>query len=75
MERRYWNILFVLIFGVSLIVLDGTIVAVSLPVIINDLGLTLTQAQWVSSLYTVVFAALLLPMGVLGDKWGRKRSS
>ncbi|SPT75396.1 Antiseptic resistance protein [Arcanobacterium haemolyticum] len=73
MERRYWNILFVLIFGVSLIVLDGTIVAVSLPVIINDLGLTLTQAQWVSSLYTVVFAALLLPMGVLGDKWGRKK--
>nr|WP_247645244.1 MFS transporter [Arcanobacterium buesumense] len=38
-----------------------------------DLGLSLTQAQWVSSLYTVVFAALLLPSGVLGDRYSHRR--
>lgn len=68
-----WSTLFALIIGVSLIVLDGTIVAVSQPVIISDLGLTLTEAQWVSSIYTVVFAALLLPLGSLADRVGRKR--
>lgn len=74
MERRAsTSALAVLLLGVSLIVLDGTIVSVSLPVIIGDIGLSLTEAQWVSSIYTVVFAALLLPMGTLGDRLGRKR--
>ncbi|QRV01527.1 MFS transporter [Arcanobacterium phocisimile] len=72
MDRKNRLILFVLIFGVSLIVLDGTIVAVSLPTIIGDLNLSLTQSQWVSSLYTVIFASLLLPSGVLGDRYGYK---
>nr|WP_120492307.1 MFS transporter [Corynebacterium lactis] len=71
-ENR-WKIFAILIFGVSLIVLDTTIVAVSLPTIIRSLGLNLTEAQWVSSLYSVVFAALLLVMGTLGDKFGRTR--
>lgn len=65
--------LLTLIFGVALIVLDSTIVGVSLPTIIADLGLTLTQAAWVTSLYSVVFAALLLTMGMLGDKFGTRR--
>ncbi|ALA67692.1 hypothetical protein CLAC_08130 [Corynebacterium lactis RW2-5] len=71
-ENR-WKIFAILIFGVSLIVLDTTIVAVSLPTIIRSLSLNLTEAQWVSSLYSVVFAALLLIMGTLGDKFGRTR--
>ncbi|UVJ53487.1 MFS transporter [Trueperella pyogenes] len=68
-----WLILGVVMFGVSLIVLDSTVVAVSIPAIIADLGLTLTQAQWVTSLYSVVFAALLLTAGTLGDRFGIKR--
>lgn len=68
-----WGILAVLLIGVSLIVLDSTIVAVSLPVMIDSLGLSLTEAQWISSLYSVVFAALLLLTGTLGDKFGRLR--
>ncbi|GAB3623481.1 DHA2 family efflux MFS transporter permease subunit [Mariniluteicoccus endophyticus] len=34
--------------------------------------LHLTDAQWVNSLYSVVFAALLLTTGRLGDRWGRR---
>jgi len=56
-----------------MIVLDGTIVGVALPAIITDLHLDLTQAQWVNAIYSVVFAALLLSAGRLGDRWGRKR--
>lgn len=68
-----WGMLAVLIVGVALIVLDSTIVAVSLPAIISDLGLTLTNAAWITSLYSVVFAALLLTMGTLGDRFGTKK--
>ena len=69
--RRWWG-LGVLALGLSMIVLDGTIVGVALPRIIEDLQLTLTDAQWVNSLYAMVFAALLLTVGRLGDRYGRR---
>ncbi|MDX2376169.1 DHA2 family efflux MFS transporter permease subunit [Microbacterium sp. LRZ72] len=71
--RREWLALAVLSVGLGLIVLDGTIVGVALPDIIADLGLDLTDAQWVNSLYAVILAALLLSTGSLADRWGRKR--
>ncbi|GAB2721202.1 MFS transporter [Nocardia thraciensis] len=72
-DRRRWYALAVLALGLSMVVLDGTIVGVSLPVIIRDLGLGFTQAQWVNSVYAVVFAALLITAGRLGDRLGRRR--
>lgn len=70
--RREWLALAVLSTGLGMIVLDGTIVGVALPVIIADIGLDLTDAQWVNSLYAVLLAALLLSTGKLADRWGRK---
>lgn len=70
---RDWLGLTVLAVGLGLIVLDGTIVGVALPAIIGDLNLTLTDAQWVNSLYAVLLAALLLSTGNLADRLGRKR--
>ena len=71
--RRDWFALGVLAAGLGMIVLDGTIVGVALPDIIRDIGLDLTDAQWVNSLYAVVLAALLLSTGMLADRWGRRR--
>lgn len=71
-DRRSWIGLGVLAAGLSMIVVDGTIVGVALPVIIADLDLDLTDAQWVNSVYSVVFAALLLTAGRLGDRLGRR---
>ncbi|MGO3147429.1 MAG: DHA2 family efflux MFS transporter permease subunit [Leucobacter sp.] len=71
--RKEWAALAVLSIGLGVIVLDGTIVGVALPAIISDLGLDLTDAQWVNSLYAVLLAALLLSTGNLSDRWGRKR--
>lgn len=68
-----WAALAVLAAGLSMIVLDGTIVGVSLPTIIADLGMDLGDAQWVNSLYSVVLAALLLTAGRLGDRLGRRK--
>ncbi|MCM6775120.1 DHA2 family efflux MFS transporter permease subunit [Nocardia sp. CDC159] len=72
-EVRRWGALGVLALGLSMVVLDGTIVNVSLPVIIEDLGLSFTQAQWVNSVYSVVFAGLLITAGRLGDRVGRRK--
>lgn len=71
--KKDWLALAVLAVGLGLIVLDGTIVGVALPIIIEDLGMNLTDAQWVNSLYAVMLAALLLSTGSLADRWGRKR--
>jgi EmrB/QacA subfamily drug resistance transporter len=71
--RRRWFGLGVLAAGLSLIVLDGTVVGVALPVLIRDLDLSLNDAQWVNGIYSVVFAALLLTAGRLGDRLGRRR--
>lgn len=71
--RSDWVGLWVLALALAMIVLDGTIVGVSLPVIISDLDLSLTDAQWVNSLYSVVFAGLLLTFGRLGDRFGRRK--
>ena len=72
-DRRRWAGLWVVAIALAMIVLDGTIVAVALPAIIADLQLDLTEAQWVNSLYSMVFAALLLTAGRLGDRFGRRR--
>lgn len=67
-----WGALWVLALGLAMIVLDGSIVNVSIPAIIADIKISLTDAQWVTSLYSIVLAALLLPLGKLGDAKGRK---
>lgn len=71
--RRRWLGMVVISLGVSLIVVDATIVNVMLPRIVTDLRLTTTGAEWVNSIYALVFAALLIPFGRAGDAYGRKR--
>jgi MFS family permease len=72
-DPHRWKALGVLAAGLALIVIDGSIVAVSLPTIISDLSLDLTDAQWVTTSYAVVLSALLLIAGRLGDRLGRRR--
>jgi MFS family permease len=55
------------------VVLDVTIVAVSLPAIQADLGFTGGSLQWVVTAYSVAFGGLLIPAGRAGDVYGRRR--
>jgi EmrB/QacA subfamily drug resistance transporter len=59
--------------AISLVIIDGTIVNTIFPSIINDLGLSSTEVQWVQESYVLVFASLLLVWGSLADRFGRKR--
>lgn len=68
-----WGILATVALGVSLIIMDATVVNVALPVIISDLGLSATQAEWMNAVYSLMFAALLLTVGRIGDLVGRRR--
>ena len=45
---------------------------VALPAIARDTGATQTQLQWIVDAYALAFAALLLPAGAIGDRFGRK---
>ncbi len=51
---------------------DTTIVNVALPTLTEELGATTRDLQWVVDAYTLVFAALVLAAGALGDRFGRK---
>ncbi len=72
-SSRRWFGLAVLAFGVSVIIVDATIVNVIVPSIIRDLDLEIADAEWVITIYSVLFAALLLPLGRVGDLLGRRR--
>ncbi len=50
-----------------------TILNVALPTMAADLGATTGRQQWMADSYVVVFAALMLPAGLLGDRFGRRR--
>ncbi len=72
-ERSRWIALIFISAAISLVIIDGTIVNTIFPKVIEALKLTSTQVQWVQESYVLVFAALLLVWGSLGDRIGRKR--
>lgn len=71
--RRRWLGMSIIGLGVSLIIVDATIVNVMLPRVVADLRLTTADAEWVTSIYSLAFAALLIPFGMAGDVYGRRR--
>ena len=59
--------------GYFLVLLDVTVVNVALPQINADLHAGQSGMAGVVNAYTLVLAALLLPFGVIGDRWGHRR--
>ncbi|SCK26614.1 MFS transporter [Streptomyces sp. WMMB 322] len=70
--RRWWALAAL---GTSMLVLgfDLTILNVALPAMGRQLGAGTGQMQWIVDAYIVVFAAAMLPAGLLGDRFGRRR--
>jgi EmrB/QacA subfamily drug resistance transporter len=71
-HRRRWGILGVLVICLLVVILDNTILNVALKTIQEDLSASQSQMQWAVDAYALVFAGLLIPFGVLGDRFGRK---
>lgn len=72
-KNRWVGLLFICI-SLLVISLDNTVLNVALPSISIDLGASASELQWIVDAYILVFAALLLTMGALGDRYGRKRA-
>ncbi|WP_416971988.1 DHA2 family efflux MFS transporter permease subunit [Streptomyces sp. 4F14] len=70
--RRWWA-LAALVASMLTLGFDMTILNVALPTMAGDLGASTGQQQWMADAYVVVFAALMLPAGLLGDRFGRRR--
>ena len=68
-----WKAMPFIALAVSLIIMDATVVNVALPVIVRDLSLSASDAEWINSIYSLVFAALLITVGRIGDLHGRKK--
>ena len=71
-QRRWWT-LAVLSVSLLIIIIDDSIINVAVPTLQRELGASATGLQWIVDAYIVVFAGLLLTMGALGDRFGRKR--
>jgi MFS family permease len=56
------------------VVLDVTIVAIALPAMQADLGITTTTLSWVVTAYTLTFGGFLLAAGRWADRAGRRRA-
>lgn len=59
--------------AIFLVAVDGTVLSLATPSIVRDLQPTATQVLWIGDIYSFVLAGLLITMGNLGDRWGRKR--
>ena len=70
---RKWGSLVVMSFAVLIIVIDTTLLNVSLGNIIRDLGTNIQSLQWVITSYSLTLAALTVTGGRLGDMFGRKK--
>lgn len=71
--RREWTALTVLMLPVLLVSVDNTVLSFALPEISRDLRPTGNQLMWIVDLYALMLAGLLIAMGSLGDRIGRRR--
>lgn len=67
-----WLIIATLMIGTFLGRLDGTIVNLALPKIIQDFGITVSEASWISTAYIIANAIFVPVFGKMGDLIGRK---
>lgn len=73
-EQPYykWVVLGTVVFSLLIIMLDVTVVNVSIPRILTDFHADIANVQWVFNAYTLAFAASLITFGRLGDMYGHK---
>jgi EmrB/QacA subfamily drug resistance transporter len=71
-ETRKWWTLGAVAFGLFMIMLDNTVVNVALPAIQEDLGVGLSELEWIVTGYALTFAAFMLTGGKLADLLGRR---
>lgn len=72
-DKTKWWILLTVIIGTFLGRIDQTIVGLAVPKIMQDFGITVSQAGWISTAYIIANAIFVPIWGKLGDLYGRKK--
>jgi DHA2 family multidrug resistance protein-like MFS transporter len=72
-DRRRWGALGVLAVAVLLLAIDGTVLYLAVPALTRDLSPTADQILWIGDIYSLALAGLLVTMGTLADRIGRKK--
>ena len=67
-------VLLTMCFALAMVMIDNTVVNVALPTLNQELGASISDLQWIVDGYVLAFASLLLTGGILGDRYGRKRT-
>ncbi|MCL7456841.1 MFS transporter [Micromonospora sp. MSM11] len=70
---RQWAALAALTLAVTLLAVDGTVLALAVPALVAELQPTATQLLWIGDAYSFALAGLLISMGTLADRIGRRR--
>ncbi|MGH3211840.1 MAG: MFS transporter, partial [Trebonia sp.] len=70
--RRWWALVAIAA-SVLVVGLDLTVLNLALPTMSVSLHASTSDLQWITDSYSLVLAALILPAGLLGDRYGRKR--
>lgn len=73
-EPFKWGILLTLCLAIAIIVIDGTVLNVSITAIVKDLNSNIKDITWAQTLYSLMLAALGIFGGRLGDLFGRRRA-
>ena len=71
---KKWSVVIILGCAQFVMVLDGTVMNVSISTVVDDLGTTVAAMQAAITFYTLTMAALMLLGAKLGDVWGRRRA-
>ncbi len=72
-SARKWWALVAIAASVLVVGLDLTVLNLALPTISGDLHASTSDLQWILDSYSLVLAAVMLPAGLLGDRFGRKK--
>jgi EmrB/QacA subfamily drug resistance transporter len=71
--RTGWRTLASVVVGLFVVILDTTIVTVALPSLQETYGVTVSESQWVVSVYTLALGVATPLSGFLGERYGSKR--
>lgn len=72
-SAQRWMVLTAVIAAFLPVVIDVTILHITVPSLTLALGATSTEVLWIIDVYPLVMAGLLIPMGTLGDRIGLRR--
>ena len=71
--QNRWYALVAIALGLGIVIIDATILNVSIPYMLRDLNTPFSTIQWSISGYSLAIATVLITIGRVGDLWGRKK--